>query len=137
MSITNRYFTSLSLKQRTSHTRLARLCFIDYDREVALVVVHDEPDPARAEIMAVGRLCKAHDRNEAEFAVVVSDRWQRRGLGGLLLRRLVEMGRLEKLTRITGTVLAENHAMRRLCERTGFTLHARRGEPEFEAVITL
>lgn len=136
-SVYYRYFTALSLQQRTNHTRLSRLCFIDYDREIALVAVRDDPLTGRAAIIGVGRLCKSHGRNEAEFAVVVSDDWQGRGLGALLLKRLVEIGREERLARITGTVLSENHAMRHVCERAGFKIRHRTGEAEFEAALTL
>ncbi len=136
-SVYYRYFAPLTLQQRTNHARLARLCFIDYDREVALVAVHDDRFTGRTEIIGVGRLCKAHGKNEAEFAVVVSDRWQRQGLGTLLLRKLVEIGREEKLACINGMVLAENQAMRRLCERLGFRLRAHAGQPELEASLRL
>jgi acetyltransferase len=134
-SVYYRYFTAMSLKQRTGHARLARLCFIDYDREIALVAVRDDLRTGRAEILGVGRLCKAHTGNEAEFAVVVSDCWQHRGVGTRLLKRLVEIGRAEHLARISGTVLAENLSMRRVCERVGFKLRHHRDEPEFEATI--
>jgi acetyltransferase len=136
-SVYYRYFSAMSLTQRTNHARLARLCFIDYDREVALVAVHDGAASGEPEIIGVGRLCKAHGKNEAEFAVVVSDCWQRRGLGTRLLRRLVEIGREEHLARITGTVLTENHGMCRVCEHAGFKLRARAGEPEIQATIAL
>lgn len=136
-SVYFRYFTALSLKQRTCHARLARLCFVDYDREVAIVAVHDDRLAGVSRIIGVGRLCKEHGRNEAEFAVVVSDRWQRRGVGSLLLRKLVEIGREERLVRIHGPILAENIAMRALCERVGFRVHRHAGEPEFEASIRL
>jgi acetyltransferase len=136
-SVYYRYFAALTLLQRTNHARLARLCFIDYDREVALVAVHDDRVTGRTEIIGVGRLCKAHGKNEAEFAVVVSDRWQRQGLGTLLLRKLVEIGREERLAGINGMVLAENQAMRRLCERLGFRLRYHAGQPELEASLRL
>jgi acetyltransferase len=135
-SVYYRYFTAMSLTQRTVHARLARLCFIDYDREIALVALHDDPASGQAGILGVGRLCKAHGVDEAEFAVVVSDSWQRRGLGTLLLKKLVEVGRAERVARITGTVLAENQPMRRVCERVGFTVRRHAGEQEFEATIT-
>jgi acetyltransferase len=136
-SVYFRYFTALSLKQRTSHAQLARLCFIDYDREVAIVAVHEDRLTGNSRILGVGRLCKDHGRNDAEFAVVVSDRWQRRGLGSLLLQNLVRIGREEQLARLHGTILGENIGMRMLCERTGFSLHRDGGEQEFEASIRL
>lgn len=134
-SVYYRYFAPLTLQQRTDHGRLARLCFIDYDREMALVAVV-EPTPGNPAIVGVGRLCRAHGRDEAEFAVVVADAWQGRGLGAALLERLVAVGRAEKLTRITGIMLAENGAMRRLCGRLGFSIR-HGGAPECQAEIRL
>ena len=87
-------------------------------------------------MIGVARLCKSHGENEAEFAVVVSDRWQRRGVGTLLLRKLVEISREEQVGRIRGTILGDNLGMRRLCERLGFKLRQRSGETEYEASIT-
>ena len=71
-------------------------------------------------ILGVGRLSKQHAPGTAEFAVLVSDEWQRQGLGCELLRRLIEIGRDEKLTRISGQILAENHAMQHICRKVGF-----------------
>jgi len=52
--------------------------------------------------------------------VLVSDEWQRQGLGCELLKRLIEIGRVEKLARISGVILAENHAMQHICRKVGF-----------------
>lgn len=136
-SVYYRYFTALSLKQRTTHARLARLCFIDYDREVAIVAVHDDRLSGASAIIGVGRLCKSRGGRDAEFAVVVSDRWQRRGVGTLLLQKLVEIGRAERLGGIRGTILGDNQGMRRLCERVGFKLRRPAGENEYEASFAL
>jgi acetyltransferase len=136
-SVYFRYFSPLSLKQRINHARLARLCFIDHDREIALVAMHHEPRTGRPAIVGVARLCKVHGKNEAEFAVVVTDAWQHRGVGTLLLRKLVEVGREERSSRIVGTMLAENSGMRRLCARLGFKLHRPDGGSELEAVLAL
>jgi acetyltransferase len=136
-SVYFRYFTHLSLEQRTNHARLARLCFIDYDREVAVVAVHHDRSSGASAIIGVARLCKAHGSGPAEFAVVVSDRWQRRRVGTMLLRKLVEIGRDEGLSGIRGVILGDNTGMRRLCERVGFRIRQHAGESEWEASITL
>ncbi len=60
-SVYLRYFQPLKLTQRTAHERLTRICFIDYDREMALVVERKKPD-GTPEIIAVGRLSKIHGR---------------------------------------------------------------------------
>jgi acetyltransferase len=121
-SVYNRYFSALKLSQRVAHERLTRICFNDYDHEIALVAELKAPKGEEKKILGVGRLSKQHGRNEAEFAVLVSDEWQGHGLGTELLRRLVEIGRDEKLSRITGQVLAENHAMHHICRKVGFKI---------------
>jgi acetyltransferase len=133
-SVYFRYFTHVTLEQRISHARLARLCFIDYDREIALVAVQAEPLGGVNAIIGVARLCKPHGAGDAEFAVVVSDGCQRRGVGTRLLRKLLEVAREEHVTRIRGVILHENHAMRRLCQRVGFDVHQRPDEADYEAV---
>jgi acetyltransferase len=121
-SVYYRYFTPLRLEQRVAHERLARLCFIDFDREMALVVEHDDKKTGEREIVGIGRLSKLHDDNEAEFAIVVSDQWQGHGLGTRLLKTLVQIGRDEKLDRITATILPDNREMQHVARKAGFTV---------------
>jgi hypothetical protein len=70
-----RYFCSLSLSRRVAHERLLRICFGDYDREMALVAENKDPHTGESRIIAVGRLNKLHASNEAEAAVLVSDQY--------------------------------------------------------------
>jgi acetyltransferase len=121
-SVYFRYFRAMSLEHRASHARLARLCFVDYAREMALVAVRQDPAAGRPEILGVGRLCREPGLDQAEFAVIVSDRWQKHGLGTRLLTRLVEIGRQEGLARISGAILTDNVEMQHVCERVGFTV---------------
>jgi acetyltransferase len=118
-SVYLRYFHLMSLSRLIAHERLTRLCFIDYDREMALIALHKETQ----EIIAVGRLSKLHGVNEAEFSMLVSDLFGRHGLGTELLRRLLQVGRDEKLERVKADILFENRAMQRICEKVGFRLH--------------
>ena len=123
-SVYMRYFHMMNLDQRTAHERLTRICFIDYDREMALVAEKTDPDTNEREIMGVARLSHhGADPGEAEFSVLVSDRHQRRGLGTLLVSRLLEVGREEGLRRITAEILLDNRPMQRISKRLGFTLH--------------
>jgi acetyltransferase len=73
-------------------------------------------------IIAIGQLTRLHGSNDAEFAVLVSDEYQQRGLGGELLRRLVEIGRDEGLNKIVAEILPENEGMKRISGRLGFNL---------------
>lgn len=115
-----RYFQPLKLSQRTSHERLTRICFIDYDREMVLVVERKRKDDT-PEIIAVGRLSKLRGGgNEAELAVLVDDRSHGQGLGTELYRRLIAVARDEKIKRLVSTILGENREMRAICQRLGF-----------------
>jgi len=117
-----RYLHTLPLSQRIAHERLTRICFIDYDREMALVAERRDPETGEAEILGVGRLKKIHGVNEAEFAILVADPFQGKGLGAELTRRLIKVARDEKIERIVGDILPDNFVMLKLCERLGFKL---------------
>jgi acetyltransferase len=122
-SVYLRYFQPLKLSQRVAHERLTRICFIDYERELALVVVRKNPEAGREEeILAVGRLSKQHGINEAECAVIISDAYQHQGLGSELYRRLLAIARSEGIDKVVSTMLAENREMRAICKRLGFNV---------------
>jgi acetyltransferase len=135
-SVQLRYFGSFSLKQRTMHERLRRVCFVDYDREIALVA-EQKSGNGRSRILGVGRLIKEHGTDEAEFAVLVGDPWQGKGLGTQLLKSLVRIGRKEGVRRIVGHIASENLMMKRVSEEAGFDLHFDRANNEWLAEITL
>ena len=65
---------------------------------------------------------KVHGENEAEFAILVTDQYQRKGLCTELLRRLIQFGLAEKLQCLTGTILTENKSMQEVCKKLGFRL---------------
>jgi len=117
-----RYFHALKLSTRVAHERLTRICFIDYDREMALVADREDPESGRHEILGVGRLSKLRRTDAAEFALLISDRFQNQGLGTALLAQLIQIGRQEKIGRIFGVILPENVAMRHVCAKLGFRL---------------
>ncbi|MGJ3239750.1 MAG: GNAT family N-acetyltransferase [Anaerolineae bacterium] len=117
-----RYFTPMNLRQRVSHERLTRIVFIDYDREMALVATRYNPKADEYEIAGVGRLTKSHTQSEAEFAVIVSDRYQGQGIGRELMQRLIAVGREEHLHTITGYIQSENAGMINLAQQLGFDL---------------
>ncbi len=134
-SVYMRYFQYIQYNRRVAHDRLTRLCFIDYDREMALVVERKNPETGERAILAVGRLSKVHQTAQAEFAILVSDPYQGHGLGSELLRSLVQIGRDEKLQRIVATILSDNVAMQRVSRKIGFTLT--RDKSEFNAQLDL
>jgi acetyltransferase len=121
-SVYLRYFHLMNLEQRVQHERLTRICFIDYDREMALVAERRNPETGEAEILGVGRMTKVHGLREAEVAVLVSDKWHGRGLCKELLARLLLVAADEKLTKLTADILPDNRDVMRICEKLGFAL---------------
>jgi acetyltransferase len=127
-TVHQRYFGTLRLEERISHQRLRRICFNDFDREIALIVEH------AGRILAVGRLSKTPAAREAAFAIVVGTPWQGKGLGSELLRRLVQIGRDEKLERITARMLPDNREMMAICRKVGFKIS---DAPEGECIAEI
>ncbi|BAC89016.1 bifunctional acetate--CoA ligase family protein/GNAT family N-acetyltransferase [Gloeobacter violaceus] len=136
-SVYQRYFQILKLSRRVAHERLARLCFIDYDREMALVAKIHDPKSGRAQIVAVGRLSKIPGTTRAEFSMMVSDRLHGQGLGTEMLKRLIAVARDENLGAIRAEILTTNLVMQRICTRLGFELVERPGDPVQLAVLEL
>jgi acetyltransferase len=124
-TVYSRYFGFLKLSDRIAHERLTRVCFVDYDREIALVAEQS------GEVHGVVRLVRERGQNSAEFAIVISDSLQRSGLGTELMRRILDVAKSEKLSNIDGLVLPENRGMLRVCEKLGFKSEYR---PRDEAV---
>ena len=114
-TVYRRYLKKLGLSGRIAHDRLARVCFNDYDREIALVV----ESKAGAGILAVGRLSR-FSQGGAELAVLVGDSRQGRGIGRELFRLLIDVARKEGLKTIVAHMLPENAPIRALCTSFGF-----------------
>lgn len=120
-SIYLRYFHHIPFDERIAHERLARICFNDYDRELALVAERCDENDNPCEIRGVGRLIKLRGGNKAEFAILISDQYQHQGLGRELLSRLVQFGRDEGLAQIVADILPDNTGMIRVSKQVGFT----------------
>jgi acetyltransferase len=120
-----RYLKAMNLSQRIGHDRLSRLSFIDYSREMVLVV--ERRDEEIPELLAIGRLTKTRYFEDgdaaAEFGMLVSDKYQGQGVGRELLKRLIDICRQERIARIYGDVLQENTTMIGIIEAVGFKLY--------------
>ncbi|MCY7388243.1 MAG: bifunctional acetate--CoA ligase family protein/GNAT family N-acetyltransferase [Burkholderiales bacterium] len=99
---------------------MARFTQLDYDREMALLALV----PETGEIVGVARYFPNPDRASAEFACVVADAWQGRGVGSLLMTALIDCARTAGYTSIDGAVLSTNTGMLALAERLGFVVQA-------------
>ena len=121
-TVYSRFFRNIPLSRRIAHERLSRICFVDYNHEIALVVEYHPPDAGENEILGVGRLIKQSGTNEAEFSVLVSDAWQGQGIGSKLLALLIDVARQEKIQRMIGTILPENYGMQHVSRKLGFDI---------------
>jgi acetyltransferase len=122
-SVYRRYFSMLKLESRIRHDRLTRKCFVDYDREMALIAERPREDNVAPEIVGVGRLVRSLPGGTAEVAAIVSDAFQHKGIGRTLVSRLIEFAQDENIETLTASVLAENPAMQKLLESEGFAFH--------------
>jgi acetyltransferase len=135
-TVYSRYLQMLNLSQRTAHERLTRICFIDYSRQMALVGERTNPATGEREIIGVGRL-QGIGGDEAEYAIVINDEFQRHGLGTEFLRRLIEIGKKEGVKTIVADILSDNTAMQKISEKLGFKLERDPGESTVTARLTL
>ncbi len=132
-----RYLEMLHLTQRVAHERLTRICHVDYDREIALVAERKDPATGLNEIIGVGRLDRTTGTDDAEFAVVISDSEQGKGLGAHMLERLIEVARQERIKRITAEIHPENRAMLGIAKRLGFEVDLEPGDPTASVKLDL
>jgi acetyltransferase len=126
-SVFLRYLQPLDLSARTAHERLTRICFIDYNREMALVVERRN-ERGEHQIIAVSRMSKLHGVQEADLAALVRDGFQRKGLGRELFRQMLKIARDEKLGKVLINMSEENIEMIAICRRLGFNLANRSAE---------
>lgn len=134
-SVYLRYFGSLSLKTRIAHERLVRICFGDYDRELALVA--EITGPEGHEVVGVGRLNRIIGTDEAEVAIIVTDNYQNRGLGAELLRRVIRVAREEGVHAVMSEMLSDNLGMQVISKKLGFQLHMQNGFASMRARLEL
>jgi acetyltransferase len=113
-----RYFRFMNSIQELTETMLVRFTQIDYSRELALIAVTEEQ--GKEIELGVARYAINPDGDSCEFALVVADTMQGKGLGQKLMSSLMEAARSNGLSRIEGEVLRDNHKMLKLVTRLGF-----------------
>jgi len=122
MSARSRYLRFAAPKPRFSDKELDFLTQVDGDRHVALVALAGESQRG----LGVARYVRVDD-GTADVAIGITDAWQRRGLGRLLLSRLIDRARAAGLAALTATALAENEGSLRMLHGAGFMLTTRGG----------
>lgn len=106
------------------HEALVRFCNIDYDREMAFIA--EKRDGDRRTEIGVSRLILEPNKTRGEFAVVVADEFQGKGLGIKLVDMLIDVAREKGVGEIYGIVMSENVKMISLCEKLGFSVRRER-----------
>jgi acetyltransferase len=136
-SVYLRYLEAISLNQRTNHENLVRNCFIDYDREIAIVAEMSNLKTGLLEIVGVGRIRKSTGFNSGNIAIVVRDDFQGIGIGSELVKRMIVIGEDEKLSLINADVLRENENGISMLKTLGFTIResAKKGIVHAEFLI--
>ena len=125
----SRYMRFFSTSRHIQPGLLARLTQLDYERELALLALHDEGGAASERMIGVARYAANADAESCEFAVTIDDAWNQRGVATLLMQRLLDAARAAGYRRMTGSVLAENQPMHALMRGLGFTVQPHSADP--------
>jgi len=112
---------------RITREYLERLTTVDFTRDMALAAVLMLQD--REVLIGVARYVLDADGRSCEFAIVIADAWQGRGIGRRMMLKLIAVARERGLARIFGDVLATNRPMLEFCRGLGFTLGRNPGDP--------
>ncbi len=138
LSPESRYMRFASTITELPAAMLARLTLIDYDREMALVAVHQERNTAgngpaldAPRIIGVSRYISNPDRTSGEFSLLVADSFSGLGLGSRLMESIMQVARDKGLVQLEGLVLANNPAMLKLMHALGFTVKPFEEDPDF------
>ena len=123
-------FRFSSLIKKTTHEMASRYCFIDYDREIAIVAEVEEE--GQRKLAGVGRLVADANHEVAEYAVLVGDRWQGRGFGGTLTDYCLEVAKRWGVKRVVAEVAKNNGRMLSTFSNRGFVMN---DEQELDVVF--
>jgi acetyltransferase len=130
LSEQTRFFRFFYRLHELTPAMLARFTQVDYDRELALLALAADAAESGESIVGVARYIVNPDQESAEFAVVVADAWQHRGVARTLMQALIACVRRKGLRRLVGTVLRANLGMLRFAQRLGFEVHDNPEDPD-------
>jgi acetyltransferase len=118
-----------------NHEALANFTQIDYDREMAFVAVSHKTSPA--EIIGVSRALINHDNSDAEFAILIRSDLKGKGLGSLLMKKIIDYCQAKGTTRISGMTMPSNKGMLSLAQKLGFSIEIHFEDGTADMVLTL
>ena len=126
-----RFFVAM---RSMTHVMAARFTQIDYDRQMALVLT-ESVAAAAEKIYGVVRIHTDPDRERAEFAILVWQELGGRGLGTLMMYRIIAYARARGIGEMFGQVLRDNRRMLALCRELGFSVHTDSDDPSYVTVM--
>jgi acetyltransferase len=130
LSEQTRYYRFFYRLTELTPAMLARFTQVDYDRELALVAIVETSSAPR--FVGVARYAATPDRTSAEFAVVVADAWQRRGVARVLMRGLIVCAKRRGFEQLVGIILRANEPMLAFVRSLGFVVE---DDPEDSAQV--
>jgi acetyltransferase len=101
-----------------SHEIATQFCYIDYAREIAIVAEVEEKGEKK--LIGVGRLISDLDHESAEYAVLITDAWQKKDLGTILTQYCVEIAEGWNVKRVAAETTKDNQAMIAVFKKLGF-----------------
>jgi acetyltransferase len=132
LSAESRYFRFMSSMREISPDLLSRFTRIDYEREMALIATI--PTDAGEREIGVARFASLEEPGECEFAIVIADAWQNRGLARCLMKALIDVARERRLIRMHGIVLKSNARMLDFVRSQGFSVETDREDASLAKV---
>jgi acetyltransferase len=118
LSDETRYYRFMDMLRELSPRMLKQLTDIDYHDRMALIATIAQG--GHEEEIAVGRYCVEPGGERCEFAIVVADAWQRRGIATMIMRKLIDAARARGLRSMFGEILTSNHRMLHFVTKFGF-----------------
>jgi len=128
LSAKSRYFRFMTSLHDLSPRMLTHFTQVDYDRHMALIA--ESKSGGTAIEVGVARYITENNRQRCEFAIVIADGWQHRGLGTHLMQSLMAAARAAAIRIMYGDVLSSNHSMLRFAAKLGFLAWPDAGDPQ-------
>jgi acetyltransferase len=125
-----RFFTKL---KDITHELLIRYTQIDYDREIAIIAEHTQKGIKR--MLGVARLISDPYNQKAEFAIVLGDPWQKKGLGSIMMDYCLEIARGRGIKKIYAYLLEDNFTMLHMFQSRNFEATKEEGMYRVELVL--
>jgi acetyltransferase len=132
LSEQTRYYRFFYRLSALTPAMLARFTQVDYDRELALVALAPSPDASPQAFVGVARYIGNPDHRSAEFAVVIADAWQRKGIAKVLMRGLIVCAKRRGFEQLVGTILRANDPMQAFVRSLGFSVE---DDPEDTSLV--